>query len=245
MHTSHQYNAQFWPVCCSERTCNHIRLQPLAPHFLNNRIKRDLGFSGLVQGARGKAVSANWFSALGVTTSGLGRCLSGISPSLVLSEAKDMIDILLLCLTFGMGDGNSDPPITIGIWRKFVTSSIARSGRAWTSSCDLLGSFCLLDVLSWALGRNTKAWDVAGLPSVRFRDNSGALFERLWRRWEAPIVLVNNAADFLFRFLDELCRSRLDFSGNVGEDSDSRRDNFSKVLIASTLDALESFTSVR
>src|ERR1700730_14417610 len=62
----------------------------------------DRGFSGLFQGASGKTVSVkySWSSEL---------CIApwrwGISPIFVLSEAKDMIDILLLGPVCSNGKG--------------------------------------------------------------------------------------------------------------------------------------------
>jgi hypothetical protein len=91
----------------------HASTQVLASHFLNNRMKRDLGFSGFVQGARGKAVSAIYSSPSGLSTSGLGSFLSGISPILVLSEAKDIIEILLPDPKPGRVDDDGDFPVAI------------------------------------------------------------------------------------------------------------------------------------
>jgi hypothetical protein len=61
----------------------------------------DRGFSGLFQGASGKTVLVKypWLSGLAVAP-----LRSGISPNFVLSEAKDIIDILLS----GPGSGNGE-----------------------------------------------------------------------------------------------------------------------------------------
>jgi hypothetical protein len=82
------------------------------------------GFSGLCQGASGKAVFVrySWLSELTIA-----RLRSGISPNLVLSEAKDMIDILL------PGPATCDGGYTCFLTIGDITGSIASDswGFGW------------------------------------------------------------------------------------------------------------------
>jgi hypothetical protein len=71
-------------------------------HFPNNRMNLDRGFSGLFQGASGKTVLVKCSWSSGLTVAPLR---SGISPNFVLSEAKDIIDILLPGPATGNGEG--------------------------------------------------------------------------------------------------------------------------------------------
>jgi hypothetical protein len=71
-------------------------------YFPNNRINLDRGFSVLFQGVSGNTVFVRYCRLSGST---VGPLRSGISPSFVLSEAKDIIDILLPGPASGGGEG--------------------------------------------------------------------------------------------------------------------------------------------
>lgn len=205
-------------------------------YFPNNRIHLERGFSGFFQGSSGKTVLVRYCWLFGLT---LAPLRSGISPSLVLSEAKDMIDILLS----GATSGNSEMVC--------FSSGGGVSGSAVRAPGSAGGlDFRRDELVSVALFRPdfcpfecTHPW-LVGLRVICLRDNSGALLERTGRG-RPGWLLREDCEDLALWALELLWVLRLGFAvGSATEDSEIRVDSCSKVLIASTLDAFERFTSV-
>lgn len=140
-------------------------------HFPNNRINLDLGFSGLFHGASGYTVLERNCS---ISVSTVVPLRPGISPSFVLSDAKDMIDILLP----GPARGNGEVVCFLIVGSVTVS---AANGCWWSLGSnfrrDELGSATLFRPDFCSLSR-AHPWLVAGPRAVCLRDNSGALLER-------------------------------------------------------------------